>query len=348
MDIINSSLNKLPEAVVKRLRENDVNFFSSYAWYQNFIDNVVSVDKGHYEFIMAENQLILPVEHTVLSNGCRQLKSLTNYYSPIYQLIHDKILDTENIASDFFGHLKIAEKQWDVLNLQPMAIEDVAFLSRQLQKAKIPSVSFFCFGNWYLEVNGRSFAEYFSGLPSRVKNTSNRKTKQFEKIANAEITIITDHQNLAAGIEAYEKVYQSSWKNPEPYPDFMSGLMTSAATLGCLRLGVAYLDQQPIAAQLWIVANNTAYIFKLAYDEEYKNYAPGTILTTKLMEYVIDQDKVATVDYLCGDDSYKEDWMSHRRERWGVNAFNTDTFRGNIEMCKEMSKRYIKKIARMF
>ena len=35
-----------------------------------------------------------------------------------------------------------------------------------------------------------------------------------------------------------------------------------------------------------------------------------------LMEYVIDTDKVDEIDFLTGNDRYKQDWMSERRERW--------------------------------
>ena len=72
-----------------------------------------------------------------------------------------------------------------------------------------------------------------------------------------------------------------------------------------------------MAAQLWFVANQVAHIFKLAYDGEYSQFSVGTLLTMKLMEHVIDVDKVACVDFLSGDDEYKQQWMSARRERVG-------------------------------
>jgi CelD/BcsL family acetyltransferase involved in cellulose biosynthesis len=115
-----------------------------------------------------------------------------------------------------------------------------------------------------------------------------------------------------------------------------------------LRLGLAYIDGVAVAAQLWIVADNTAYIYKLAYDEAYKSYGVGSVLTSKLMQHFIDVDKVSIVDYLTGDDAYKKDWMSHRRERWGVLAFNTSTLFGVWAMFKEFSKLYLKKMGKWF
>jgi hypothetical protein len=41
-----------------------------------------------------------------------------------------------------------------------------------------------------------------------------------------------------------------------------------------------------------------------------------------MMQHVLDVDRVDEVDYLAGDEPYKREWMSTRRERRGVVAFN--------------------------
>jgi CelD/BcsL family acetyltransferase involved in cellulose biosynthesis len=94
------------------------------------------------------------------------------------------------------------------------------------------------------------------------------------------------------------------------------------AERGWLRLGIAYYDNEPVAAQLWIVSHGRAVIYKLAHDEKVAKLSVGTVLTAFLMAHVLDVDKVREVDYLIGDDSYKKDWMSYRRERWGIVAYN--------------------------
>jgi CelD/BcsL family acetyltransferase involved in cellulose biosynthesis len=94
------------------------------------------------------------------------------------------------------------------------------------------------------------------------------------------------------------------------------------AERGWLRLGIAYYDDVPVAAQLWIVSHGRAVIYKLAHDEDVARLSVGTVLTAFLMAHVLDVDQVREVDYLIGDDVYKKDWMSHRRERWGIVAYN--------------------------
>ena len=177
--------------------------------------------------------------------------------------------------------------------------------------------TFFCFGNWCLPVNGRTFAEYVESLPSVLRNTLSRKRRRLEKSGRASIQIFTAGDGLEKAIEDYTKVYLASWKRPEPYPDFIPGLIRICAAAGVLRLGLVYVDGEPAAAQLWIVHNRSALIYKLAYDERFADLSVGTILTATLMQHAIDVDQVEEVDYLSGDDAYKKEWMSHRRGAMG-------------------------------
>ena len=82
-------------------------------------------------------------------------------------------------------------------------------------------------------------------------------------------------------------------------------------------------------------------MYKLAYDEAFKGYSPGTVLTARLMQHVIEHDKVA-VDYLIGDDAYKTSWMSHRRERWGLVAYNQRSWTGMVLWQRARMKSFAK------
>lgn len=62
------------------------------------------------------------------------------------------------------------------------------------------------------------------------------------------------------------------------------------------------------------------------------------------MEHVIDVDNVHEVDYLTGDDAYKKDWMSDRRERWGVVAFNLRTPHGLLAAARHLGGRATKRV----
>jgi CelD/BcsL family acetyltransferase involved in cellulose biosynthesis len=153
------------------------------------------------------------------------------------------------------------------------------------------------------------------------------------------LEVISGGDRVAAGIGAYQQVYSASWKKAEPYPEFVAGLITTCADKGWLRLGLAWLGEKVIAAQLWIVAEGRAEIYKLAYDQACSRYSPGSLLTAHLMQQVLSVDGVSEVDYLTGDDGYKSAWMSQRRERFGLVAYNPRTLGGAAGMAREVAGR---------
>ncbi|HEY8708580.1 MAG TPA: GNAT family N-acetyltransferase, partial [Burkholderiaceae bacterium] len=121
----------------------------------------------------------------------------------------------------------------------------------------------------------------------------------------------------------------------EPYPNFARGWAQQCAEQGWLRLGVARIDDVPIAAQLWFVYGRRAYIFKLAYDESQSRWSAGTVLTAHMMRHVLEVDRVVEVDFLSGDDPYKKSWMMQRRERVGLIACNLRLLPGLIAAASE-------------
>jgi CelD/BcsL family acetyltransferase involved in cellulose biosynthesis len=112
---------------------------------------------------------------------------------------------------------------------------------------------------------------------------------------------------------------------------------------GWSRLAVLYVKGQPVAVQLWFVLRGKASIFRLAYNEAWKQYSPGSILTSSLMEYVIDTDKVEEIDFLTGNDAYKQDWMSDRRECFALSCVKSISPASRYERFVELLKRMLKR-----
>lgn len=157
--------------------------------------------------------------------------------------------------------------------------------------------------SWTIDVEGKSFAQYWEERPGELRSTYKRKAKKAEIVC----TIFTDFNEEAWA--DYLSVYEASWKSAEGSIDFLRDMAEHEAASGGLRLGIARLDGQSIAAQLWIVADGVAYIHKLAYHQDFDQLSPGTILSHDLFRHVIDIDKVRSIDFGTGDDPYKAVWM---------------------------------------
>ena len=109
-----------------------------------------------------------------------------------------------------------------------------------------------------------------------------------------------------------------------------------------MRLGLLYLGGAPIAGQIWIVYSGKATLYKLAHDQRFKRLSPGTVLTMRMIERVIDTEKVTEIDFGVGDDPYKSLWASMRRERWGLAAFELRTIRGALGALKQVAGNKVK------
>lgn len=332
-------------------------FFNSLAWFEVFAKHALdardqirilcsrssSTADGTYRAALAA------VERAADSGWFkpRKLCSLANYYSSLYGPVVEGA-NYREAARELAGALAADSPPWDAIELRPLDVASPAFLALEeaLRTAGFVVQTYFCFGNWYLEVQGRSFQQYFDGLPSLLKNTVNRKKKKLEKSLRAQVELFTGGEKLEAAIETYNTVYAASWKKPEPYPQFVTQLMRKCAELGSLRLGTVRVDGEPAAAQFWIVQNSQALIYKLAYDERFRDLSVGSILTATMLRHVIDVDRVSEVDYLTGDDDYKKDWMSGRRERWGILAMNPRTLRGMASIARHVGGRAAKRAIR--
>ncbi|WP_019140756.1 GNAT family N-acetyltransferase [Noviherbaspirillum massiliense] len=352
---IYSGFEELPDSCMDlfaRASEAQGVFFS-LPWFRNLAATVFA-DAELRIYVLESSVsgkplLVLPMRQES-SSWCsahsRRLAAAANFYSPMFGPIvapgaecraRDMELLARAIARD--------TPCWHAIDLHPLASGTPSSrkLTEAFRSAGMAVQTYFCFGNWYLDVKGRSYQEYFASLPSRLRNTLTRKTRQLESDGSLRLEIISSPADIARGIAAYQQVYRASWKVPEAIPAFIPGLLQTSAEQGWLRLGIAYINDEPAAAQIWLVGSGVASIYKLAYDERFSRSSVGTILTAHMMRHAIDVERVREVDYLSGDDPYKQDWMSHRRERSGILAFNLRTLNGSIAAIRHLGGQKMKK-----
>lgn len=316
----------------------------SLEWFDLLQKQVFPNDPGVRYYLASEQgkpAAILPLRKTRQGAVCT-LESLSNYYTSLYPPLMDEACD-----SKVFGRLLAAatrdNRNAHVMRFAPMDPHSPAYpaLLNELRATGWVPLTFFCFGNWFLKVDG-SWDDYLSKRSGNLRSSIKRRNREFFARGGT-LEIVSGAEDLEQGIAAYLEVYAASWKKPEPYPDFVPSLIRLLAVKGMLRLGIARLDGQAIAAQLWIVGKTKASIYKVAYHEAHAALSPGTVLTSYLLRHVIEHDQVNEVDFLIGDDEYKKIWMSDRRERWGIVAFNRRTFIGCILMAKEIVGRMVKR-----
>ncbi|NCT82176.1 MAG: GNAT family N-acetyltransferase [Comamonadaceae bacterium] len=309
-------------------------------WYANLVDNVFPDHPGvRFYLLLREGRplAMLPL----LANRTRlgwKLQSLGNYYTTLYAPLASANPKCRHLSR----LIKAVHRDHPgliSLQLYPLSTDVASFRTLQcaLNRAGLACFPYFGFGNWHMRVT-TDWARYLQSRDGRQRNTIARMGKKFAA-DGGRMEIISGSDDVERGIQAYQQVYAASWKQPEPYQNFMPSLIRLCAQRGWLRLGVAWLGDQPVAAQFWTIANGKADIYKLAYDEAYKAYSPGTLLTALLMQQAMDVERVREIDYLIGDDPYKKTWMSARRERWGLVAYNPFSLGGAAGLLMELLGR---------
>lgn len=219
------------------------------------------------------------------------------------------------------------------VTLDPVPDEDgcATRLSRAFAKAGWRVEVTQCDTNHILAVKDRSFDEYWASRPGPLRTTLKRKGKKVETQVLERFD--PDHW------DAFEAIYQSSWKPDEDQPAMLRKFAIQEGEAGRLRLGIATRDGQPVAAQFWTVENTSAYIHKLAHLEDAAKLSAGTTLSAALFKHVIDKDQVEVVDFGTGTQRYKADWMDAVRPRYRIDCFNLSSSRAWLDLARLTARR---------
>lgn len=218
-------------------------------------------------------------------------------------------------APELFAALARSLAPAGAARLAPMPEAEALTLAAAFRTAGWIGVAEPCDTNHILELKGRNFAQYWSARPGALRETVRRKT------ARGKVTLRIETTFIDADWAAYEAIYARSWKPEEGNPAFLRAFAQAEAAAGALRMGIAEIEGQPVAAQFWTVEGGTAWIHKLAHDEAHRAHSPGTLLTAALFRHVIDEDYVRTVDFGTGNDPYKRDWMEAQRPRYALQFY---------------------------
>ncbi len=333
----------------------DTDVFCTWPWFDNLAAHGLAAGAGPCALLLADDAasgsaLCLPL----LQSSGGHVTALANYYSSLYgplawqqpghggAPVADRVQALLDAAC---AHLR-TQLHPATLTLAPLDPLNPGFahMAEALRRAGYWVDSFFCFGNWYLETAGRSHQEYRASLPSTLRHTLERGQRRLDRAGPWDIAIYAGGQpRLEAAVAAFVEVYAQSWKQPEPAAGFIPSLARMAADQGWLRLGVLSRDGTPQAAQLWLVKDGKASIYKLAYVQGQERFSVGSLLTDAMMAHVLDVDLVREVDYLTGDEAYKRDWTPLRRERRGLVAFDPRTPRGLWQAVRHHTGKRLKR-----
>ena len=319
-------LTALPDAaraLFDRAPHRDL--FCGTAWYETVLACGMAAGAAPRFVVCGGAVVLLPMQ--VLAGG-RDLASLTTLYTCRYQPLCDPGAGQPALTAAFAAFAAYC-RAWPTVRLDALDADApwLPVLRAAAASAGLASRQFAHFGNWHEPVAGLDWARYLAARQGQLRETIRRRLARAGR-EGGRFELVTGGDALEPGIAAYETVYARSWKPAEPFPRFNAALMRATAGLGLLRLGLYWRGDRPVAAQFWIVENGQATVLKLAHDETAKDLSPGTVLTARMLQYLLDQEHVSRIDFGRGDDPYKRLWAGERRQRIGVVLANPRHPRG--------------------
>jgi CelD/BcsL family acetyltransferase involved in cellulose biosynthesis len=236
----------------------------------------------------------------------------------------------EGAVLDYFCASVLPQSGWDVLTWDRAAPEYVsaeallaAFRKAGHLVAQGPDE-----GNWVYVGEHESFQAYVSSRGASTRRELRRAERRLHKRGDFELRTFRNEE-CAAALKDYDLVRLGSWKAADPSPVYIREMMRRLGALGQTRLSYLFLSGRPVAAQLWLCNRGRGYSHTCAYDGGYREYSPGTFLLTRMMQSAIEEDGIRRMDFLRGDEPYKQHWANRRLVLRSF-AFFPGTARGRI------------------
>jgi len=301
---------------VVSLFERSTSAEGSYGWFQCLAESTLAMGEEAILAVAFDNgtaKAALP-----LVRRGRAIRSLTAPYTTIYA---PALPDPQ--WAYFLGRRAAAYVKGS-LQLDAVDAVDPGLLAylQGVRSSGLIAARYRHFDNYFERID--DFEKYWSSRPTRLRMTVRRKMNQLPE--SAEFHCYRD--DLAAAVAVYEDIYRSSWKGPEPHPSFIAKMVDILGRDRFVRLGVMTVAGEPIAAQIWLVCERKATIFKLAHRRDAAAYSPGTLLTHWLVSTLIREEGLEEIDFGRGEDTYKRDWLAQRRPRSGLVAGNWTSLAG--------------------
>ncbi len=152
---------------------------------------------------------------------------------------------------------------------------------------------------------GDSRADYFQRTMSskRLRNMR-RRQRRLQDLGNVAIEQATDVNAIARGLDDFLSLEASGWKgragtailNDERTHTFIQQAVMALGNEGKVLVHRLLTNGKTIGATLALKSGDTAWGWKVAYDEAYADYSPGVLTVAGLTESILADPKIARVD----------------------------------------------------
>jgi CelD/BcsL family acetyltransferase involved in cellulose biosynthesis len=327
-------------ALVERSRPEP---FYRHEYVQSFLDNFVP--EASLKVVTGRDSsgrlvAALPLvagRASICGIGARELASPTNVHSLRFDLVAE---EAKSAAEAVFRHLA-ADQSWDVLRITDVPEGGMAWrLYEAAQEAGFPVGAWESQRSPYLELPS-SFDELMGGLRAKFKANLRRRRKRLAEQGETSVERVAGADLKERHLEECFALEESGWKGRQGSAarqskathGFHSQLLRTPGFRDHLSLFLLKLEGQPIAFHYGITSHGVYSLVMTSYDERFKQYSPGHLLTEEVLQDCITRG-LREFDFLGCDLPWKLEWTSTVRPHHWLFIFRRSPFGRTLRQVK--------------
>jgi len=294
-------------------------------WFETFRATLAETAEALLVTVCDNSTLVglLPLQVTASFFGripARTLRSLSNIHSCRFDLIHDGSRSA-----------MVAHAAWSALknlsNWQVIEALDVPEGGNFHSLLACAAADGYLVGTWptrkmpYMRLSNSPDTPFLH-CPERFKGSRSKLKSKLKKLdQEGRVTFGLTEQATPDVIHTFLSLEASGWKGANGSAigmdvnlvDFYTRIAQVSEDTHTLRIYWMALDGRPIAMHFGLMKNGVYYIPKVAYDESYKKYSPGHLLTKYVIEELT-REGASRFDFLGPRMEWKCVWTSDYRQ----------------------------------
>jgi len=220
------------------------------------------------------------------------------------------------IYLELCNHIIRQKNDWDVLELDEVDADKgrINLIKSTFKQAGFSTLETDdC--HFYLDTSG-DWKDYFQQLPKKTRHEFRRKAKHVEISA---CTRFVRHTGQDVSCEDMETMFAINKHGhfPEFYEhpkeqDFQNELRQRLSQNGSLDISFLHLDDEPVAFCYGFIHDKRLEIWRIGFDTKFCVLSVGIVLVNWVLEDSFKKG-IREVDFLRGDEGYKEQWKPQSR-----------------------------------
>jgi hypothetical protein len=305
----------------------------SYAWIQAFLRYSLLPDERWICLFAYESRQLVAVYPLIINRRIGFSGLYFQTFRTPYNIYHTIRVDGlilpghENILELIVNHLRKSFKAFPIIQISGIPDFSPSMLYFNLKNKNLALYKKYNRTESYITLH-ENHQIYLSGLKGKFKKDINRRLRRLNSLTGVSFLLRNSQKTNEENLELFKEIESSGWKGDRKVAIKTragdSELYLSATNKfhekGWVHWNFLEVNNETIAAKLFVRINNTTVSWKTAYREDYSTYGPGKLLFYKCIEDFYARGELGEINFMDVIDWFK-DWNISTRPLFTIIIF---------------------------